>query len=223
MSAFTSMTSLKMICIGMFAILIPDGWAATDLPISSTTTLTLQNLSPTETAFVLNDNSSVVTHQGNGVNGDASRNWQLTIEGLVDAAGSGVSLSSLDGQTTINNFGIITGHGAGASDGGVVLLNGGKLVNNAGAIVTGIIGFNAVNGHSTLDNLGTVTGTGGTAILLSGGNNSVILRSGTSITGNVASNSPGNTLTLEGAGRIRGDVAAPRGLIRLPFPGSFGN
>lgn len=219
MNAFISPESQKLLLAGVLVISLPDGWAAMNLPTSSTT-LNLQTLSPTETSFVLPDTASVTTSQGNGVNGDASRNWQLTIQGVVDAAGSGVSLSSLDGQTTINNLGSITGHGAGASDGGVVLLNGGKLVNHVGSTVTGVIGFNAVNGNATLDNVGTLTGTGGTAVMLNGGNNSVILRSGSTLNGSVVSNSPGNSLTLEGVGRVTGDVGGTTGFDTIAVSGS---
>lgn len=219
MSAFTSSKSPHWLIARVFAIALPDGWAVTNLPTSSTT-LNLQTLSPTETSFVLDKNTSVSTSQGNGINGDASRNWQLTLQGVVDAAGSGVSLSSVDGQTTLTNFGTITGRGAGASDGGVVLLNGGKLVNHVGGAVTGVIGFNSIKGHATLDDFGTITGTGGTAIQLSGGNHSVILRSGASINGSVMSNSANNSLTLEGVGIITGDVGGTSGFDSIAVSGN---
>ncbi|MGF6421685.1 autotransporter-associated beta strand protein [Lelliottia sp. 489] len=220
MKAFIFTDSQKLLLAGVLVISLPDGWAATNLPTSSST-LTLQNLSSTETSFILADTAAVTTSQGNGVNGDGSRNWQLTIQGVVDAAGSGVSLSSLDGQTTINNLGGITGHAGGASNGGVVLLNGGKLVKNSGATVTGSIGFNAVNGHSTLDNAGIITGTEGTAVQLSGGSNSVTLRSGTTLNGSMMSNSPGNTLRLEGIGRVTGDVGGTTGFNEIAVSGKL--
>jgi len=80
------------------------------------------------------------------------------------------------------------------------------LLNLQGAVTGAQIGVNLASSGGALYNTGTLTGMSGTAILLSGSNNNVLLDSGSTINGDVISTGAGNTITLQGSGVLTGDL-----------------
>jgi len=198
---------------------------------SSTHTVNLQQLSSTSSSFALPPQSTINTTSGDGISGNASRDWLLSLQGPITAAGNGVSLSSkISSQAFIDNYGAITARGISETSAGVVLLNGGSLTNHSGAtinssangiysavapttvinqtsaLISGNIGVHLAASNSTLNNSGTITGTGGTAVLLSGSNNNLVLDSGSAINGDLISTGTGNTLFLLNNGVLDGNI-----------------
>lgn len=202
-----------------FAAYSAVAWSAITLP-SSSQTLNLQSFSGPENTFVLPANATVSTSQGDGINGDGSRNWLLLLQGVVDAAGSGVTLSAQTaGLTTIDIFGRIYSRGVAASQGGVVLLNGGTVTNHTGATISGTTGV-ILPSNSRLQNSGTIIGSGGNAIVLNGSSNAVLLDSGSFIDGAITSASNNNTLVLSGIGQTDADIGGSAGFSSIVVNGS---
>ena len=163
---------------------------------SSSRPLYLQTLSGSETTFLLPPNATISTTQGTGIQGDSSRNWALILQGVVDAAESGIALSSPPaGMSTIDVFGRVTSRSANATEGGVVLLNSGTVVNHTDAAIIGNSGI-ILPSNSQVENYGAVTGTGGNAIVLNGSGNRLFLNSGSLINGALVSAGNNNTLVL---------------------------
>lgn len=166
--------------------------AQTDIPTSSKTVV-LQTLAPAESSFLLPANGKINTNSGDSIDGDNSRNWQLLIYGVVNAASSGVSLSSaITGGLLINNYGKIISRSTSASEAGVVLQNGGVL-----------------------SNYGIITGSGGTAVLFSGPNSTLALNTGSVLNGDVISNGANNTLIFNGTGSTTSHFAGSSGFSRF--------
>ena len=283
---------ILLISIG---VMISQAQAQTISLPSTTTTVTLQTLSPGSTTFDAPAGTVINASSGDGVDGNNAQNWVFTNHGSITGAAAGVSLSSatLNGLT-LDNFSTIKGNGSA----GLALTNGGQLNNHAGATIagsangvqisgagsavsndgsitpgsdgysavyfdaggtftqsaTGTLGTNGGAGYGvvfnsgsvagtnagtiyggsannafwtrnsstgafsnsgtfsanfgavlasngvTLTNTGTITGTGGTAVLLSGSGNTLILGTGSVLNGSATSNGANNVLTRQGSG-----------------------
>lgn len=187
---------------------------------SSSRPLYLQTLSGSETTFLLPPNATISTTQGTGIQGDSSRNWALILQGVVDAAESGIALSSPPaGMSTIDVFGRVTSRSTNATEGGVVLLNSGTVVNHTDAAIIGNSGI-ILPSNSQVENYGAVTGTGGNAIVLNGSGNRLFLNSGSLINGALVSAGNNNTLVLSGIGKTDADIGGPAGFSSVVVDGS---
>lgn len=132
-----------------------SAYSQTTIP-SSNQTVVLQTLKPGESSFILPIASTISTVSGDGIDGNNSRNWQLLIQGVVNAAGNGISLSSLNETgTQINNYGTITGN-----NGTAILLNSSNstITLNSGSIINGNILSNAANNRLVLNGSGSTQG-----------------------------------------------------------------
>jgi fibronectin-binding autotransporter adhesin len=112
----------------------------------------------------------------------------------TDPVAAGVGISG--GLGTVTNTGqgaLIKGPSA-----GVRLVNGGTVINGAGATIQGVASIEAIDGNTTLSNAGALIGN---VQLRSASNNKVTLFNGSSITGNlVIGTNASSTLTLDGTG-----------------------
>ncbi len=112
------------------------------------------------------------------------------------------------GYSTIDNLGTIVG----ASGQGVFLL-GGEVTNGSAAAPAALItGFRGVEGidyrglGTTITNFGTIAGTGGRAVMLKGGGDTVAVEAGCAFVGKVIGG--GGTLNLDtGTGMLTGNLA----------------
>ncbi len=190
--------------------------AQTEIPDASSTVF-LQILDPGTALFEM-PSTNTVTSSGNGISGDNSQDWQITLNGSVQADGNALDLSSatVNGLTVVNSGKI---HATGTTGIGINLSNGGSITNTSSGIIqsnndygivsntdgttinnsgttSGSIGINLSGNDNTITNTGSVTGNNGTAISFSGNNNTVILESGSSISGSINSSGSGNELRL---------------------------
>ena len=108
------------------------------------------------------------------------------------------------GNATLTNFGSIIGtnlYGIFIED------NGGtsSIVNKAGATVKGVTGL-SFGGGGTLTNAGTISGTGGSAVVFTGANETLVVDPGAVFVGSVAGNVSTDVLELAGssAGTLAG-------------------
>jgi uncharacterized protein with beta-barrel porin domain len=86
----------------------------------------------------------------------SARNWTLTNQGVVSGSDSGVNLNSAGGNTVIN-AGSITGVAAS----GIYLQQGGRVLNQGGAAITGYSsGVSIQTGIGSVLNQGTITAYG---------------------------------------------------------------
>lgn len=161
--------------------------ATTTIP-SSATTVNLQTLSPTDTSFVLPGTTTVNTTQGDGIDADSSRNWQLLIEGVVNAASIGVNFAA--NNSSLTNSGTITGaNGTAIALGG----SGNSVILNSGSVINGDIASNGTGNRLTLAGTGSSSGNiAGTV-----GFDSINVSGAWNLAGGVRlSDSPGATLNI---------------------------
>jgi len=160
---------------------------------------------------VVNGSSLTYTNTGTvrggtgGAGGNAGSTCPSCGGGGSGGAG-GIGVDFLSGGT-LNNSGIIAGGNGGA--GGTASAAGGGVNGSAGAGGAGIVGSGL-----TVINSGTVTGglsgdgvTRANAITFTGGTNTLELRFGSSITGNVIAFSTADTLALGGTTNASFDVS----------------
>jgi hypothetical protein len=109
-----------------------------------------------------------------------------------------------NGNARLTNFGTILGtnlYGIFIED------NGGAstIVNEAGATIKGVTGL-AFGGAGTLTNAGTIAGTGGTAVVFTGADETLVVDPGAVFVGSVAGNATTDVLELAGisAGTLAG-------------------
>ena len=99
---------------------------------SCTATERLQDLSATLSTFTAPAGTVITTSAGNGVEGNAARNWTLLNQGSIAGFTGGVSLSSLvNGGAIFENFGSVVGNGGV----GVAMSKGGTLTNHEAASI----------------------------------------------------------------------------------------
>ncbi len=122
-------------------------------------------------------------------------NLTVNTNGTVNANGDLIVSTGVN-----NNQGTITGTTLG---GYAFQVTGTGNVLNTGTI-SGYSGILFGGGNNILDNSGTITGTNGIAVDMGGGDDAVILRSGSNITGNLDGNKGMDTIRLEDTGSITG-------------------
>jgi outer membrane autotransporter protein len=139
------------------------------------------------------DNSGSIRSDGVAI--DLGTRSTLINSGTI--TGNGTSAVNSGSEVTIDNSGTITGDGTG------VILGSGSTLTNTGTI-TGNDGFGIIaNGAVSIDNAGSVNGGSTGAIELNGGNNTLTLRTGSDIQGQISSLPAGGTgdqLILEETG-----------------------
>ncbi len=112
-----------------------------------------------------------------------------TISGAIAGIGHGA-----DGTLALTNSGTIVGGETGVdsdSGGAVSLINIGSITGTTGAAIATLT-------QTSLDNAGTLAGGAGVAVSLSSFDDSVILRTGSAITGSIEAGDGADSLTLDG-------------------------
>ncbi len=127
----------------------------------------------------------------------AVANNTITNSGTISATnGSGIMIQGTGNFTnTITNSGSITGTTFGVNINSGNLTNNGTIQGPTGVSFTG-------SGADTLVNSGIISGSGGNAVLMGAGNDSVTLNTGSSITGLINGGAGTDTLTLSGNGSL---------------------
>ncbi|SEK16410.1 MULTISPECIES: autotransporter outer membrane beta-barrel domain-containing protein [unclassified Variovorax] len=112
----------------------------------------------------------------------------------MDPLAAGVGISGAPGTVTNTGAGsLIKGPAA-----GVRLINGGTVINGAGATIQGKSAVEVIAGNATLSNAGALVGN---VVLRGASTNKVTLFTGSSITGNLGiGTNAASTLTLDGLG-----------------------
>ncbi|PKN32508.1 MAG: hypothetical protein CVU61_17760, partial [Deltaproteobacteria bacterium HGW-Deltaproteobacteria-19] len=136
----------------------------------------------------------------------------IDIKGASDIENSGTiqqeSKSGAEAPSSISDSSIIKTDGTvraaigGNNAGTVTILNKtlGTIKGESGIFLTG-------TGNDTLDNYGTIIGTGGTAVNMGAGADTVIMRSGSRVTGNVVGGAGTDSILFEGTGELMGGTA----------------
>ena len=147
------------------------------------------------TGISASGNVAIVNRAGASILGDDG--------GLSDISTTGGTAISASAGVGIDNGGLIAGTG-GLVAGVAITANAVSIVNRAGGVIAGGNGQDnsagaaaiVASGGTSIDSSGSIVGghvdNGGAqadAVMFSGGDNTLLLRAGSSITGNVASNS----------------------------------
>lgn len=148
--------------------------ADTTIP-SQNSTYTLAGTEP----FVMPSPNAINVTSGTAIFGDATADWQVTIDDGATVQGSnfGLNLGSLTGGSVLNLAGDVTttGSGSGGNAAGVKLTDGGTMnIQSTGSVVSSSDGIFLSNG-GTVNNSGSVSGQdGGTSVYFSSGNGSYV-------------------------------------------------
>lgn len=153
----------------------------------------------------LNGGYGVIINGGSG---------SVTNAGNIDVVNAGVWFRGNAGGTVTNLAGgAIIATGSASTQYGVRIDGSSNVqINNAGAISGGTGVLLGSNNHH-LTNSSSITGTAGNAILITGNNNAVTLRQGSSLTGNITSTGSGNTLTLQDSGVLPNNLSGLQSVI----------
>jgi len=187
-----------------------DKTTASDLSGNVTNGGVLKGVTAVEmgSGTVVNEKGATMSGANIGV---AIVNGESTVinESGISGGNYGVYMRGTDNTVTNKEGAAITG----TSLAGISIENG-TVRNEKYASVTGAKGIHfRGSGNDTLDNAGVINGTGGYAVLMGAGDDSVYLRDGSTITGNVdGDNSTDATVLsgtadkvfLEGSGQIMG-------------------
>ncbi len=149
------------------------------------------------------NNAGATVQGGTGGAGGAAGYSVNDIAGKGGDGGNGGTGVLMVNGGTLTNAGTITGGAGGAGGlGGTGLVNGANGVSGVGG--TGVSGANL-----TVVNSGTIAGGsgGGLAITFTGGTNTLELRAGSTVTGNVVAFSSADTLRLGGSTNATFDVS----------------
>lgn len=170
---------------------------------------------------IINSGSAISAARAGTILAATTGNAKLTNSGRLEGADFGADLMSDDGDLSVTN--IATGQIIGATIGLQMATTVGDItVQNAGSISGGA----ALTGDSvTLTNSGTITASGGNAISFTADTSRVILKDGSSITGNVVASGDAtlqldfaNATTLDAS--LLGDSAQYQGFDTVAAAGS---
>lgn len=222
-----------------------DEPTAKEYPMAQTITGTIGTLVSLALAA---ENPTTITGTGlltAGLNGDASRAWEVVNAGTVSNAvlgGSGIRLLAGGTVTNTGAAGLISGDYAGirisgaagtvsnagtvsGTDNGVYVYQGGSVTNLATGTITGRRAVYGGTGALAVDNAGIIAG--GTAVSQSG----VRLRTGGSVTnhstgtisGHYGAHLQGSVGTVDNAGTILGGSGTVARAIRMTAGGTVAN
>src|SRR5581483_1617025 len=185
-------SALVAVTIGMAAPGLAEAAGTTVNPVQTTTYTLTSGANPT----TFGPNTSINTSSGDAVDGDTSAQWDVTNQGSLKGAASGVVLQS---TSTLTNSGAITG----VTGDGVDLVAGGAVTNQTKGTISGAVYGVRLSGPGTVTNAGTITGGTGSVKFEGAGANLLDLQTGSTLVGDAfASTAVGatNTLKLEGKG-----------------------
>jgi len=168
----------------------------------SITGTNLDGVLATDEAIIDNQSGASIWGSIDGVDVDSGR---VTNRGTITGdSGDGIE-GDFDtaGNTVVNNYSIIRG-----GDIGINLNDGNDTVNNwsGGNITGGTVGVYSGNGMDTVSNYGTITGDGGLAIDLAAGDDTLWLRSGSRVNGNVDGGDDTDVINFQWYNTTTGDV-----------------
>jgi subtilase-type serine protease len=153
---------------------------------------------------------------GGGISLTASDNNTITVGGTINSNGISTSGISTSGGATGNLITILsTGYVKASTTGGkgIWLDDGGNTVDNSGTIFAAGQGIVGSAGTDTVINAGSIAGAFGTAIDLAGGADSLTLKTGSSINGQIDLGAGTDTLTFQGAGTLSSNVVGAESVI----------
>lgn len=162
------------------------------------------NINANNTFSYIGETGSVL-QAGTGILVSAAGTTILN-RGTITAAQYGVEMTGAAAGSIDNQAGGVIQSTAAGSYGLYINNSGTTTITNEGTISAGTAIALLTNGHSIASG-GTLTGTEGTALLLSGSNNTVSLLPGSTVTGDITSTGSGNTLTLTGIGVLNGQFS----------------
>ncbi len=163
-------------------------------------------------------NTSTLTG-GHGVIVNAG-NGDVTNAGNISTSNIGAWFrGDATGVLTNQAGGTIASTGAASTNYGVRINSSRSVqIDNAGTI-TGGTGVRLETGNHILTNSGSIIGTAGTAISIAGSNNSLTLKQGTSITGDIVSTGSSNTLALLDNGTLTDGFSGLQSVTVKAAPG----
>ncbi|HTJ63458.1 MAG TPA: hypothetical protein VL899_06575 [Alphaproteobacteria bacterium] len=176
------------------------------------------NPTPHAAGVSLGDNAKLVNAAGGTISGTTGVAFtgsgaSLSNAGVITgSAGAGVTMNGT-GANTVTNSGAI-----GGTDAGILVTGGTAIITNSGTIAalgTAGIGIAFTGGTGTIDNRGTIDGASGTAIAFAGGNNALILESGSVLKGIADGSNGTNTLVVKGSALL--DKAQVTGFTVVAF------
>lgn len=161
------------------------------------------------------ENTGTITTSGSNATGlrVVGGSNTLTNSGTLRTTGTDANAVYMQGNNNgLVNTGLIETTGAGNAEAVFSNTAGASFVttieNAAGAEIrsTQSVAVRGLNGQETLINAGTLVGGGGTAVSLAGGNDTLVLRTGSSITGRLDGGAGNDLLRLEGNGSLASDA-----------------
>jgi len=175
---------------------------------------------------VNNYSTGVITgSNGDGINAEHSNN--LTVENTGSITGSDDGIDTNDDASITNNVGGtitgLNGDGIALSSGTVTNNNGGTIRANNGVgvikdsggvadimnmgLITGLTGIElSGNSEDIVDNSGTITGTDGTAIKMGLGDDTVFLKNGSLVNGEITGQEDFDIINFAGTNITNGDI-----------------
>ena len=167
-----------------------------------------------ETKATITGGESGIHHEGTGTVTNAGtitgQQTGMALTGAVAATNKiGGSIAGADSGIVMGNGAVTnTGSVTGASGAGIHITAHGTVMNAASGCIKGLTGILSTGGGAdVIDNYGSIEGTGGTAISTGAGDDTVRLRSGSAVKGDVnTGDGSGDYLLLEQAGRVTGGV-----------------
>jgi hypothetical protein len=162
------------------------------------TNVTLNKITNTLTGSISANGGSGIRIQDTPTTAISSMTNEIENLGIISgsAGNSGILIQGLGTFTNkITNSGIITGGAYGAQ------INSGSITNSG--IITGGTGIKFTGGgDDTLTNRGIISGSGGTAVDMGEGNDTVTLATGSAISGTINGGNGKDSMTLTGNGLI---------------------
>lgn len=139
---------------------------------------------------------------------DNSNNNLINIRGTAVGTGANTTGLRIIGTSNANVVTVYEGGSIGGGHTGVQFLAGGNTLINAGTISGGLlIAIQGSSGADTILNSGTISGGGSGAIDLFGGDDSLTLAPGSTITGTVRGGTGTDTLNFGGSGSASFDLS----------------